>query len=77
LKGLKEAVKVTDQVQLEQKETEDLRNGGQAVERHEKTKEVSRERIERLKKAFRPSWLQDIIDAPENGNGKKKGSNNT
>ena len=68
---------MTDQVQLEKKEMQGLSNGDEAVGRQDKTKEVSKERIERLKKAFRPSWLQDIINAPENGNGKKKGSNNT
>lgn len=68
---------MTDQIQLEQKGMQYSSSGGEAVERQEKTKEVSKERIERLKKAFRPSWLQDIINTPENGNGKKKGSNNT
>ena len=72
MKGLKEAVEVADQVQLEHKETEDSSGSAEDVGRQEKTREVSKERIERMKKAFRPSWLHDIIDTPEKGNRKKK-----
>lgn len=68
---------MTDQVQLEQKEIEGSSGSTRDVKRQEKVGQVSKERIERLKKAFRPSWLQDIINAPENENGKKKQSNNT
>jgi len=33
---------------------------------------VTRERIERLKKAFRPNWLLDSINAPDKGPSSKK-----
>lgn len=63
---------MTDQIQLEQNETQDSSGSAEEIKRQEKVREVSKERIERLKKAFRPSWLQDIIDNPEKGNHKKK-----
>ncbi len=69
---MKEAVEVANQVQLEQKETEYSSGSAEDVEQQEKTREVSKERIERMKRAFRPSWLQDIIDTPDKGNRKKK-----
>ena len=63
---------MANQVQLEQKETEYSSGSAEDVEQQEKTREVSKERIERMKRAFRPSWLQDIIDTPDKGNRKKK-----
>lgn len=69
---MKEAVEVANKVQLKQKKTEYSSGSAEDVEQQEKTREVSKERIERMKKAFRPSWLQDIIDTPDKGNRKKK-----
>ncbi len=56
---MKETVEVEDQAHLDQ---EEARNSSGDVEniKQGQTKKVNKERIERLKKAFRPRRLQDI-----------------
>jgi hypothetical protein len=48
----------------------------QVEENHpeERISEVSHERIERMKKAFRPTWLHDQINSNGNGNGSGNGN---
>ncbi len=75
--GLKEAVEVEDQVKLEREEAEGSPGNAENVEGGEKTRKISEERIERLKRAFRPNRLQDFVEIREEGNQRKKQSNNT
>ncbi len=75
--GLKEAVEVEDQIQLEREKAEDSPGNAENVEGGEKTEKVSKERIERLRRAFRPIQLQDFIEIREERNQGKKQSNNT
>jgi hypothetical protein len=45
------------------------------IKHEDKSPEISPERIERMKRAFRPTWLQDQINSIGNGkssNGKKE-----
>ncbi len=63
--GLKEALEVEDQAQLEQEEDED-------VERAGKGRKVSQERIKRLKKTFRSSWFRNIIATTRKTESKEK-----
>ncbi len=62
--GLKEVIEVEDQVRLEREGAEDSPNKAKNVEGKGKTGKVTKERIERLKRAFRPGRLQDIVDNP-------------
>ncbi len=76
-RGLKEAVEVEGQVQLEREKAEGSPGNAENVKGGEKTRKISEERIERLKRAFRPSQLRDTIEIREDGNQRKKQSNNT
>lgn len=67
MRNLKEAVEVEDHVQADRKEDEDSSGSAEEVKRQDKTKMIKKERIERLKKTFRPNLLRDIIDNSENG----------
>jgi hypothetical protein len=62
--GLKEAVEVEDHVKLEREGAQDSPGKAENVEGEENTGKVTKERIERLKRAFRPGRLRDIIDNP-------------
>jgi hypothetical protein len=63
-------VEKTQEIEKEIKEIASQRTDESRSE--EKSPEVSHERIERMKKAFRPTWLHDQINSNGNGNGKAK-----
>jgi hypothetical protein len=63
---------VTQQVQLEKKEAEDTKNPEQNGKDQSRSHSVSRERIERLKRAFRPTWLHEMINGPDKTSNSKK-----
>lgn len=70
--GLKEAVEVEDQIRLEREKAERSPGNAENVEGGEKTGRASKERIERLKRAFRPSELQDTVVIREEGKSRKE-----
>ncbi len=74
---LKETVEVKDQIQLDQVESKDSPGNINYIEGGEKSRKVNKGRIERLKKAFRPSWLHDIVGIQDERKQRKKQSNNT
>ncbi len=66
---LKEAVKLADQVQIDKKGEKN----GESLQKmqpkpEEKAGEIDQHRLERMKKAFKPTWLYDQIE----GNGKEQ-----
>lgn len=64
---------MTEEVQLKQKEIDDKTVSERDDKSPSRSPTVNKERIERLKKAFRPSWLHEMINAPDNGSsGKNK-----
>ena len=61
-----------DKVQIE-KDPKEMVSAKEETKTEEKTPEISPERIERMKRAFRPTWLQDQINGVNKGsNGKKE-----
>jgi hypothetical protein len=63
-----------DKVQIE-KDPKEVTSLREEIRHEDKSPEISPERIERMKKAFRPTWLQDQINSIGNGkgtNGKKE-----
>jgi hypothetical protein len=61
-------VEKTQEIEKESKEIVSLKEMSRPEER---SADVSPERIERMKRAFRPTWLHDQINS--NGNGKGNG----
>jgi len=59
----------TQEIETEAKEIDSVKEVSRPEER---TADVSPARIERMKKAFRPTWLHDQINSTGNGNGKGK-----
>jgi hypothetical protein len=69
---------VGDQTQLKDKEKQDqsqelVENKAEEAPDEPKSvdnQKVTKERLERMKRAFRPSWLIDQINSPESKKGK-------
>ncbi len=61
------------EIESKEKETEEMVSPRTDVKPVEKPNEIAPERIERMKKAFRPTWLQEQINsASKSSNGKKE-----
>lgn len=69
---LKKTAEVKDQTQLDQVESEDSPGNINYIEGGEKSQKVNKERIERLKKAFKPSRLHGIVEIQDERNQRKK-----
>jgi len=63
---------VPDQVTIENSSDRDGLNLESEGNGKGKNPAVTKERIERLKKAFRPSWLIEMINSAERGSSHKK-----
>jgi hypothetical protein len=76
-KSLKEALPLAEKVQIEKEtiiieEKEEMIPPKTEEKPEEKSNEVPQERIERMKRAFRPTWIQDQINSNgKSSNGKK------
>jgi hypothetical protein len=69
---IKEATRLTERTQELETETKEIDSIKEVSRPEEKTADVSPARIERMKKAFRPTWLHDQINSNGNGKGKKE-----
>jgi len=69
---LKEAIKVPDQVLIENNDQQEVPGAEAEKEPPKKNAAVTKERIERLKKAFKPSWLFDMINSIDKNPPKNK-----
>lgn len=69
---LKEAVEVAEDVQIEQRQVGDAESPEEGKKSESRPHTVSRERIERLKRAFRPTWLHEMINGPDKTTNSKK-----
>ena len=74
--SLKEALPLAEKVQIEKEsiieEKEEMIPPKTDEKPEEKPIEVPQERIERMKRAFRPTWIQDQINSNgKSSNGKK------
>jgi hypothetical protein len=68
---LKETIEVEDYIHLDRKEDEISSGGAEHRGRARKDRKISQKRVRRLKKAFKPSQLREIIEIFEdNNNGK-------
>jgi hypothetical protein len=65
---MKEATRLVEKTQEIEKESKEISSHKDESRQDDQGPEVSHERIERMKKAFRPTWLHDQINS--NGNGK-------
>ncbi len=63
---------MAEEVQLEQERVEDEKSPEENKKNESRPLNVSRERIERLKRAFRPTWLHDMINGPDKSSNSKK-----
>lgn len=63
---------MAEEVQLERQEAEDKKSPERDKKEESRSHAVSRERIERLKRAFRPTWLHEMISGPDKGSNSKK-----
>jgi hypothetical protein len=63
---------VAEDVQIVQKQVEDAKSQEEGKKSESRPHTVSRERIERLKKAFRPTWLHEMINGPDKSSNSKK-----
>lgn len=63
---------MSEEVQLEQHKAEDRKIVERDRKNESRPKAVSRERIERLKRAFRSAWLLEMASGPDKGSNSKK-----
>jgi hypothetical protein len=68
----KEATRLVERTQEVEKESAEMSSQKETSRPDERTADISPERIERMKKAFRPTWLHEQINSNGNGNGKGK-----
>lgn len=61
-----------DQVLVENNDLQEEPDTKAEQEPSKKNPTVTKERIERLKKAFKPSWLIDMINSPDKNLSKNK-----
>lgn len=63
---------MAEDVQVEQKQVEGAMRPEEDKKSESRPHTVSRERIERLKRAFKPTWLHEMINGSDKGSNSKK-----
>jgi hypothetical protein len=69
---IKEATKLVERIQEVEQESKGIDSSKEVSRPDERSADISPERIERMKKAFRPTWLHDQINSNGKGPGKKE-----
>jgi hypothetical protein len=68
---IKEATRLVERTQEVEKESKELVSQKEDDKPEAKTPDVSPERIERMKRAFRPTWLYEQINSNGKNHSKK------
>jgi hypothetical protein len=69
---MKEATRLVEKTQEVDKESKEIPAQKDESRQDDQSPEVNHERIARMKKAFRPTWLHDQINSNGNGKGSVK-----